>query len=118
MKDTDAKVARMVADRHRAMTPGERCAAASSLFDVARSFVEASLPDSLTEGERRLAVARRLYGTELPEAALTAHARYETHAGKQGTGRSDVSVRAKELVADSIAAKTPGRRAERVRGAK
>jgi hypothetical protein len=38
--------------------------------------------------------------------------------GKQGSGRSDVSVRVKELVADSIAAKTSGRRAGRVRGAK
>jgi len=38
--------------------------------------------------------------------------------GKQGSGRSDVSVRAKELVTDSIAAKTSGQRAERVRGAK
>jgi hypothetical protein len=90
MNDTDASVARIVADRHRAMTPGERCAAASSLFDVARSFVEASLPDSLTEGERRLAVARRFYGTELPEAALSAYARHETHVGKHGSGRSDV----------------------------
>jgi hypothetical protein len=106
MKDTDALVAQMVAERHRAMTPGERCAAASSLFDVARSFVEASLPDGLTQRERRLAVARRFYGTELPEAALAAYARYETRAGKQGSGRSDVSVRAKELLTDSIAAKT------------
>jgi hypothetical protein len=38
--------------------------------------------------------------------------------GKQGSGRSDVSVRAKDLMADSIAAKTSGRHAERVRNAK
>jgi hypothetical protein len=63
-------------------------------------------------------VARRLYGTELPEAALAAYARFETHAGKQGSGRTDVSVRAKELVAESIAAKTSRRNAKRVRGAK
>jgi hypothetical protein len=118
MKDTHAEVARLVAARHRAMTPDERCLAASSLFDVARSIVEASLPDGLTEAERRLAVARRFYGTELPEAALAAHARYEAQAGKQGSGRSDVSVRAKELFADSIATKTFGRRAERERGTK
>jgi hypothetical protein len=117
MKDTNAKVARMVADRHRAMTPDERCLAASSLFDVARSIVEASLPDGLTEAERRLAVARRVYGTELPEAALAAYARYEAHlsafVGKQGSGRSDVSVRVKELLTDSIAAKTSCGRAGR-----
>ena len=77
MKDTDALVAKIVADRHRAMTPGERCAAASALFDVARSIVEASLPDGLTEAERRLAVARRVYGTELPEAALAAYAEFK-----------------------------------------
>ena len=37
--------------------------------------------------------------------------------GKAGSGRSDVSLRAKELLTDAIAAKTSCRRAERVRGA-
>jgi hypothetical protein len=37
--------------------------------------------------------------------------------GKSGSGRSDVSVKSKELLTDSIAAKISGRRGERVRGA-
>jgi hypothetical protein len=60
----------------RSMTPAERLVAASSLFDTARKIVEASLPSGLTMEQRRLAVARRLYRNELPEAALIAHAKY------------------------------------------
>jgi hypothetical protein len=40
------------------------------------------------------------------------------YIGKQGSGRSDVSVRAKELLTDVIATKTSARRTERVRGAR
>jgi hypothetical protein len=79
MTDTDPRVAQMVADHYRAMTPSERCAAASALFDVARAFLEASLPAGLTERERRFVVARRLYGRELPEAALAAYAEFGSH---------------------------------------
>jgi hypothetical protein len=63
MTDTDPRVAQMVADHDRAMTPSERC-------------LEASLPAGLTERERRFVVARRLYGRELPEAALAAYAEF------------------------------------------
>jgi hypothetical protein len=58
------------------MTAAERWLAASSLFETARAIVESSLPGDLTLAQRRLAVARRLYGSELPEAALIAHANY------------------------------------------
>jgi hypothetical protein len=37
--------------------------------------------------------------------------------GKSGSGRSDVSTRAKELLTDAIADKTSGRMPKRVRGA-
>ena len=76
MKDTSAEVSKLVADRHRSMTPTERLLAASSLFEAARTIVESSLPSGLTLEQRRLAIARRLYGNELPDAALIAHARY------------------------------------------
>jgi len=62
------------------MTAAERWLAASSLFETARAIVESSLPGNLTLAQRRLAVARRLYGTELPEAALIAHANYVSSA--------------------------------------
>lgn len=50
--------------------------AACSLFETARKIIESSLPGGLTLEQRRLAVVRRLYHNELPEAALIAHARY------------------------------------------
>lgn len=66
----------MVAERHRQMTPDERMRIASSMFDTARAIVESSLPPNLSRRERRLAYARRMYGTELPEAALIAFAEW------------------------------------------
>jgi len=77
MNDTSAAVAALVAERHRAMSPTERMRAAAASFEVARSIVESSLPSGLTREERRLAVVRRFYAGELPEAALLAHARFE-----------------------------------------
>jgi hypothetical protein len=58
------------------MTPEERWRIASLMFDDARAIVESSLPAGLSQRERRLAVARRLYGGELPQAALEAFAGY------------------------------------------
>jgi hypothetical protein len=76
MNDTSAEVSKIVDDHHLAMTPAERWLVASSLFESARRIVESSLPSGLTMEERRLAVVRRLYGSELPDLALIAHARY------------------------------------------
>jgi hypothetical protein len=76
MNDTTAAVAQLVADHHRDMTPEERLHVAASLYETARTIVDSSLPQDLTREERRLAIARRLYGNELPEAALIAHAYY------------------------------------------
>jgi hypothetical protein len=76
MNDTSAAVAQLVADHHRGMTPEERLRVAASLYETARIIVDSSLPQDLTREERRLAIARRFYGDELPEAALIAHAYY------------------------------------------
>lgn len=76
MSDTAPEVAALVAERHRRMTPAERVAIASALFDTARVIVESSIPGDLPRQERRLEFARRLYGRELPEAALRAFAEY------------------------------------------
>ena len=76
MNDTSPKVAAMVAERHRQMTPDERIRIASSMFDTARAIVESSLPPSLSRRERRLAYAKRMYGDELPVAALVAFAEW------------------------------------------
>lgn len=58
------------------MTPDERIRIASSMFDTARAIVESSLPPDLGRRARRLAYARRMYGDELPEAALIAFAEW------------------------------------------
>ena len=76
MNDTSREVAAMVAERHRQMTPEERMRIAASMFDTARAIVESSLPANLSRRERRLAYARRMYGNELPEAALIAFAEW------------------------------------------
>jgi hypothetical protein len=76
MNDTSPKIAALVAERYRQMTPDERVRIASSMFDTARAIIESSLPPNLSRRERRLAYARRMYGNELPEAALIAFAEW------------------------------------------
>jgi len=75
MRAASAAVAMLAEGHHRAMTPDERCRAASSLFDTARAIVDSSIATDLMPAQRLLAIARRIYGTELPEAAYAA---YET----------------------------------------
>jgi hypothetical protein len=77
MKDTSARVKALVAAHHRAMAPIERCQVASAMYDEARAIVESSLPTHLSRRERRLALALRMYGMELPSAALKAFAAHE-----------------------------------------
>jgi hypothetical protein len=74
MNDTSDSMARRVAERHLAMTPQERLQVASDMYDIARAIVDSSIPDGLSPAERRLAIARRLYGGDLPEATLRAYA--------------------------------------------
>ena len=74
MSDASPEVERMVAEHYQQMTPEERMRIAASMFETARVIVESSLPATLTGRERRLAFARRMYGDELPEAALSAFA--------------------------------------------
>ena len=77
LSDTSAEVEARVTARHRAMTPAERCQIASTMYDGARAIVESSLPAHLTRRERRLALATRMYGNELPPSALEAFAACE-----------------------------------------
>jgi hypothetical protein len=58
------------------MTPTERLQIASSMYETARQIIASSLPPGLTREQRRYAIVKRMYGDELPEAALLAHARY------------------------------------------
>lgn len=76
MNDTHPEIAARVAAHYASLTPVERMRIAASMFDTARTIVASSLPAGLSREERRLAIAQRMYGTELPEAALLAHARH------------------------------------------
>ena len=76
MNDTSEHVARLVAERYRFMTPEQRLQIASSMYETARSIIASSLPQHLSQEQRRYAIAKRLYGDEMPEAALVAHARH------------------------------------------
>lgn len=81
MNDTSEKMAALVAERHRKMSPEMRMRIASQMFDTARAIVESSLPPNLSLQERRLALIERLYGDELPLKAKLAFAQYgcDTH---------------------------------------
>lgn len=81
MNDTSRDVAVRVATRHRQMTPLERWQIASAMFETARAIIDSSLPAHLPQRQRRLALARRFYGKELPQAALDAFAQYESVRG-------------------------------------
>ncbi len=77
MNDTSREMESIVTERYRRMSPHERMKIASSMFETARAIVESSLPPDLTHRERRLAFAKRMYGDELPEAALQAYADHQ-----------------------------------------
>ena len=77
MNDTTPKIAELIVQRHAEMSPEERMQIASDMFDTARKIVDSSLPNTLSRRDRRLANARRLYNTELPEAALNAFADWQ-----------------------------------------
>jgi hypothetical protein len=76
MNDTSPEMSRMIAARYSAMSPFERMQIASSMFETARAIIASSLAAGLSREQRRYAIAKRLYGEELPELALRAHASY------------------------------------------
>ena len=76
MNDTSSRIEAIVRERYRQMTPDERVRIAATMFETARAIVLSSLPANLSRSERRLAVARRFYAGELPDAALIAHAEW------------------------------------------
>jgi len=80
MSDTSPKVLELIARRYAETSPEERMGIASGMYEMARAIIESSLPDTLSNRDRRLAVARRLYNDELPEAALIAHADWQANS--------------------------------------
>jgi hypothetical protein len=63
-------------ERYQLMTPDERVRIAASMSAAARAIVLFSLPPNLSRYGRRLALAKRFYEGELPEAAFIAFAEW------------------------------------------
>jgi len=76
MSDTSPKIEALVNERYKQMTADERVRIAASMFETARTIVLSSLSPDLSRRDRRLALARRFYAGELPEAALLAYANW------------------------------------------
>lgn len=79
MNDTSPKIAALVAERYRQMTPDERIAIASSMFDTARAIVESSLPPQSGCSTQPGSYVRRLmyfsHSAEYPSRSYIARAR-------------------------------------------
>ena len=76
MNDTSAGFERIVRARYAAMSSLERVEIVGSLRRAAIAIIESSLPKGLSAEQRRYAVAKRLYGDDVSEQALLAHARF------------------------------------------
>ena len=70
VKDTPPEVNAMIFQRMMALTPGERLAMGLGMMATARAMVWASLPDGLTEEQRRRAFMERFYGDTLDPAII------------------------------------------------
>jgi len=62
--DTSPAIEQMVRKKLMALSGEERFIMAAEMFESARAMVEASLPRTLSEIERRQELFRRLYGKE------------------------------------------------------
>jgi hypothetical protein len=70
MNDTSPEIAEMVRARLMALSGAERFVMGTRMFDAARRMVLASLPESLSEAERKRQLFTRFYGKALPEEAF------------------------------------------------
>ena len=61
MKDTTKEIEEKYRQMLMAKSGAERMKMASSMFETAKKFVEASLPEGLTEEEKRKAMIKRIY---------------------------------------------------------
>jgi hypothetical protein len=66
MTDTPPEIAEMVRARLMAKSGAERFRMGVEMFDAARRMVLASLPEGLSEAERKRRLFERLYGFPLP----------------------------------------------------
>lgn len=59
--DTSPEIARVVAERYRAMSGRERFMIGIRMFETARALAMASLPPGVSENERRHHLCKRFY---------------------------------------------------------
>ena len=70
MNDTTLLIEHLLRARYAAMSGAERALMAVQMFETAQRIVLASLPEGLSEAERRHALCRRFYGEELARQAF------------------------------------------------
>ena len=63
--DTPPEIERMVRDKIMARSGEKRFIIGAQMFDSAREMVKASLPNGLSETERRRLLFKRIYGKEM-----------------------------------------------------
>lgn len=66
--DTSPEVAAIVRDRIMKLSGAERFVIGARMFESARALVLASLPESISEPERKRMLYERFYGDRLPTA--------------------------------------------------
>ncbi len=66
--DTSPEVAAIVRDRIMKLSGAERFVIGARMFESARALVLASLPENLSEPERKRMLYERFYGDHLPIA--------------------------------------------------
>ncbi len=67
VRDTAAEINQIMFARMMALSGAERIAMGCDIFDAARAMVVASLPEGLSDAERRRLIFKRIYAEELPE---------------------------------------------------
>lgn len=67
VRDTTPEINQMMFARMMALSGAERIAMGCDMFDAARAMVVASLPEGLSDAERRRLIFKRIYAEELPD---------------------------------------------------
>jgi hypothetical protein len=67
MRDTTPEFERFVTAQYRRLTSGERVRLCTEMFDAARTLVESSLPEGLSDRDRNHRITERFYGREFAD---------------------------------------------------
>lgn len=70
MNDTSPAIEQLLKERYAALSGTERALIALQMFETAQRIVLSSLPEALTESERRHELCRRFYGEDLARKAF------------------------------------------------